>query len=156
MSELVIATKVHFRNGRRARKEMRLGDEPQPAPVPAEPLRLHRITKLMALAIRFEGLVREGVVRDYAEMARLGQVTRARITQVMVLLQLAPDIQEEVLFLPRVAIGKDPISERDLRPIAATLDWTVQRGLWRRCRTNLTHNQVQFASADRSASGPAR
>jgi hypothetical protein len=87
----------------------------------------------MALAIRFEQLVQEGAVRDYAELARLGQVSRARITQIIALLQLAPDIQEALLFLPRVASGKDPITERDIRPIAATADWKAQRALWRRC-----------------------
>jgi hypothetical protein len=33
----------------------------------------------MALALHFEELVRSGAVRDYAELARLGQVSRARI-----------------------------------------------------------------------------
>jgi hypothetical protein len=42
--------------------------------------RLPRITKLMALAIRFDQLIRDGVVKDQAEIARLGFVTRARVT----------------------------------------------------------------------------
>lgn len=62
---------------------------------------LPRITKLMALAIRFDSLVSRGEVQDYADLARLGYVTRARITQIMNLLNLAPDIQEALLFLPR-------------------------------------------------------
>ncbi len=37
----------------------------------------------MAFAIRFEGLVRDERVRDYAELARLGCVTRARMTQIV-------------------------------------------------------------------------
>lgn len=53
-----------------------------------------RLARLMALAIKFDGLVRQGVVRDYADLARLGYVSRARITQIMNLLHLAPDIQE--------------------------------------------------------------
>ena len=53
----------------------------------------------MALAIRFEGLLREETIQDYAELARLGRVTRARMTQIMKLLDLAPDIQEQILFL---------------------------------------------------------
>ena len=59
-----------------------------------------RIARLMALAIRFDGLVREETIQDYAELARLGRVTRARMTQIMKLLFLAPDIQEQILFLP--------------------------------------------------------
>ncbi len=85
----------------------------------------------MALAIRFDKLLGEGVVTDQAELARLGYVTRARLTQIMNLLHLAPDIQEELLFLPRVERGRDPLTERDLRPIAATADWRKQRKLWR-------------------------
>jgi hypothetical protein len=52
------------------------------------------------LAVRFEGLLREGTVRDYAELARLGGVSRARITQIMSLRNLAPVIQERILELP--------------------------------------------------------
>jgi len=85
----------------------------------------------MALAIHFEELLQEGHVQGYAEIARLGHVSRARLTQIMNLRQLAPDIQEEILFLPRVVRGKDPITERDLRPIAAELDWEEQRRMWR-------------------------
>lgn len=90
-----------------------------------------RVTKLMALALRCEVLVRGGEVADYAELARLGHVTRARITQIMNLLNLAPDIQEEILFLPRTTHGCDSISERDVRPICAAVDWIRQRKLWR-------------------------
>jgi hypothetical protein len=50
-------------------------------------------------------LVRSGAVRDYAELARLGQVSRARTTQIMSLLHLAPDLQEQILFLPRIQKG---------------------------------------------------
>jgi hypothetical protein len=53
----------------------------------------------MALAIHFDGLIRDGVVKNYAELARLGGVSRARITQIMNLLNLPPWKQEEILFL---------------------------------------------------------
>ena len=56
--------------------------------------RVPRIARLMALALRFEHLVQSGTVRDYAELARLGQVSRARLTQITNLLHLAPDLQE--------------------------------------------------------------
>ena len=51
------------------------------------------------VAIRFERLIQAGAVADYAELARLGHVTRARITQIMNLRLLSPDIQERLLFL---------------------------------------------------------
>ena len=95
-----------------------------------EPGNVPRITRLMALAIKFDGIVRRGEVRDYADLARLGYVTRARITQIMNLLNLAPDIQEEILFLPRTVKGRDPIRERDVRPIAAVPHWNRQRKMW--------------------------
>lgn len=89
-----------------------------------------RLSRLMALAIRFAGLIRNNEVSDYADLARLGYVTRARITQIMSLLNLAPDIQEEILFLPRTTTGRDPIKERDVRPIAAVPHWHRQRKMW--------------------------
>jgi hypothetical protein len=78
-----------------------------------------RIARLMALAIRFEGLLRDETIRDYAELARLGRVTRARMTQIMKLLDLAPDIQEKILFLPLI----QGLNERNLRPIVSRIDW---------------------------------
>ena len=86
----------------------------------------------MALAIRFDGLIRRKEVRDYADLARLGYVTRARITQIMSLLNLAPDIQETLLFLPRTMKGRDPIREKDIRPMAAVYHWHRQRKMWER------------------------
>ena len=91
----------------------------------------------MALAIRFEGLLREGTIRDCAELARLGGVTRARMTQIMKLRYLAPDIQEQVLFLPP-AKG---LNERNLRTVVSRIDWHEQRRLFQkiadRCRPDL-------------------
>lgn len=119
---------VHFKNGRRGRKRLREGKEPEPPDVPEE--RVPRVSKLMALAVRFERLIEEGHVKDYAQLARLGHVSRARITHIMNLRLLAPDIQEEILFLPRISKGPGPITERDLRPIAAQPLWRRQRQMW--------------------------
>jgi len=100
-----------------------------PSPVPG---RVPRVARLMALAIRFDALVREGTVSTQADLAAVGHVTRARVTQIMNLLHLAPDLQEAILDLPPVRAGRDPITEHDLRPIAAEVEWTAQRSLWRR------------------------
>ena len=88
----------------------------------------------MALAIRFGHLMRSGEVTSYAELARLGRVTRARMTQVMALLGLAPDLQEEILFLGSSAPDRGARHLRQVRPIAAVLDWSQQRRLWRKLR----------------------
>jgi len=84
----------------------------------------------MALAIHMQELVDRGEVVDYADLARLAHVTRARITQIMNLNHLAPDIQEELLALPLINGGRDLIRERMLRPIAAIMDWPKQRRMW--------------------------
>jgi hypothetical protein len=84
----------------------------------------------MALAWRLDELVQRGVVRDFAALARLGHVSRPRISQILSLLNLAPDIQEALLFLPPVTHGRDPIHLRQLLPVAARLDWREQRRLW--------------------------
>lgn len=85
----------------------------------------------MALAIYFDQLISESVVADQAEIARLGHVSRARVTQIMNLLNLAPGFQEELLFLQSTPLGRSAISERLLRPIAASPEWQNQRQIWR-------------------------
>src|ERR1700675_4735375 len=85
-----------------------------------------RIARLMALAIRFESLLREKRIRGYAELARRGRVTRARTTQIMKLLHLAPDIQEQILFLPPIK----GLNDRNLRPIVRRIDWDEQRRMF--------------------------
>lgn len=124
---ITIERKVHFGHGRRARKELRDGEAKA-----ATMVRVSRVSRIMALAIKFDGLIRDGVVKDQAELARLGHVSRARLTQIMDLLCLAPDIQEAVLFLPNVARGGHSIGERQLRLIAALPCWTKQSKLWER------------------------
>jgi len=91
---------------------------------------LPRITRLLALAVRFEGLLREGTVRDYAELARLGGVSRARMTQIMSLRNLAPVIQERILGLPAVSAAADVVNEHVLRGVAQCWDWREQLRMW--------------------------
>lgn len=128
---MTVECKVHFEMGRKTRKTLKVGNEPTDQWASMEPGRVPRVARLMALAIRLERLLAEGVARDYADLARLGGVTRARLTQIMNLTLLAPDIQEAVLFLPRTVQGRDPIAETQLRPIAAKLAWRKQRRIWR-------------------------
>jgi hypothetical protein len=93
--------------------------------------RVPRVARLMALALRLDELVRTGQVASYSALAALGHVTRARISQILNLIHLAPDIQEALLFLPPTVRGRDPIILADLMPIAAACDWRKQRRLWR-------------------------
>jgi len=129
MTAITIEREIHFhRRGQGSRKELRDGPEPQRL---AEPGRVPRVARLMALAIRFDQLLRERIVASYTELAALGHVTRPRVSQIMNLLQLAPDIQEQILFLPRTVRGRDRLQLRQLQPIAAVPDWQKQRRLWR-------------------------
>lgn len=99
-------------------------------PKTAEPGRIPRISRLMAVAIRLEAMLRSGEVSGIDELARLGHVTQPRMTQILNLTLLAPDIQEELLFLPRVTEGKSAIHEKMLRPVSSAIDWKQQRERW--------------------------
>jgi hypothetical protein len=92
--------------------------------------RVPRLARLLALALRFEELLASGQARDYAELARLGHVSRARITQIMNLRLLSPEIQEQILFLAPTEHGRDPIHLTLLQPIALEPDWHKQRRHW--------------------------
>jgi len=92
--------------------------------------RIPRITKLMALAIHLQRLIDDEVVHDCAEIARLAGLTRARVSQIMNLNLLAPTIQEDILLMPRILKGHDPITERHLRNIALKPRWNLQLKEW--------------------------
>jgi len=94
-----------------------------------------RITRLLALALKFEGLIRSGMVSNYAAVAQVARVSRSRVTQMTSLLNLAPDIQEEILFLPVAEARQLRISEPSLRKLTATLLWNRQREQWRTLRS---------------------
>jgi len=126
--ELTVSRRVTFSTAARGRRRMEVTTElapPAPPPLP-------RITRLMALAIKLDGLIASGAISDQAEISRAGCITRARATQIMGLLYLAPDIQEAILDLSPVTEGRDPVTERDMRGITAEADWGRQRDLWTR------------------------
>lgn len=129
MSAITVTRQVHFATRTRGRRALVEGPRSVPA-VTAEG-RVPRVARLMALAIHLEGLMARGAIRHQAEAAMVGQVTRARMTQVMNLLLLAPDIRLEILGLPRVSAGRDPITERHVRVLAAMPDWGEQRRVWK-------------------------
>jgi hypothetical protein len=87
--------------------------------------RIPRIARLVALAIKFQDMVDSGEVRDSADLARLGYVSRARLTQIMNLLHLAPAIQENLLDA-ECAHGLPRLTETLLRPIASLVSWADQ------------------------------
>ena len=107
---------------RRVPSPLALVVEPAPDPQP-------RIARLLALAHKLDALVRSGAVTGYAELARLGHISPARLTQIMVLLHLAPSIQEYLLFLS--AGDARFINESGLRKIAREPRWDRQRELFK-------------------------
>lgn len=121
---------VSFTRGRAGSKKIRQPDDATPTPTITAG-RIPRVSRLMALAIKLGDDLEAGRIRDYADIARVGMITRPRATQIMNLLHLAPDIQEAVLHLPRTTRGRDTITEHDLREVAAATDWDMQRRLWK-------------------------
>ena len=101
---------------------------PADAPRPGNG-RLPRVTQVTALAIQFQDMIQRGEARDYADIARLGCLTRERVSQIMELVWLAPDIQQEILEF-RTTGTRFPISEVAVRNVADRLSWTEQRTDW--------------------------
>ncbi len=121
MGNREISYSLDFGNRRRSesfnRPDARISQDPIP-----------RVARLLALALRFEDQVREARIRNYAAIARVGHVTRARLTQIMRLTGLAPDIQEWILF----AGSARRFNERNLRPVSACVEWPRQRLLFQK------------------------
>jgi hypothetical protein len=98
---------------------------------------LPRITQVLALAIHFDDMIRRGEAKDYADLARLSCLCRERISQIVRLNYLAPDIQIEVLYLPPTPTGRYPISETAIRRIANLFSWVSQREEWTRLKQSV-------------------
>ena len=124
---LRVEFQVHFQTGYRGRKNLKRGASPKIPEYQSEDF--PRLTRLLALAYRWNRLIEEGAIIDYAEIASIMGLSRARITQIMDLLYLAPKIQEEIL-LP--AEGKPAtIPERAVRSISMFPTWGNQCKAWK-------------------------
>ena len=114
---------VHFTPGNHNHRLLRKGKQPKHS----KSTRLPRITRLMALALRYEGLLDQGLVKSHQELADLAGVERSQISTILRFRLLAPDIQEWLLNLPETEKGNDPVGMIELRSIAATPSWEKQR-----------------------------
>ncbi|MGI9474828.1 MAG: hypothetical protein ACR2NZ_25075 [Rubripirellula sp.] len=139
MSEsLTINRKFYVAKKRDGRKHL------QDGVAPSKPTgRVPRITRLLALAHRCHRLIQDGTIINQSELAHYGQISTTRMTQIMWMDNLAPDIQEQILFLPNTVKGRDPIKESDIRPIAKTLDWKHQRRMWQAIKDSESVNPDQ-------------
>ena len=92
--------------------------------------RLPRVAEVLALAIGFDDMIRRGLAKDHSDLARLGCISKERVSQIMRLVWLAPDIQQEILTLARTPRGQFHVGEVALREIASIVLWADQRAAW--------------------------
>jgi hypothetical protein len=97
---------------------------------PKPPARIPRIARLMALAIHYQEMLRTGEANDMIELSRRAKVSQPRMSQIMALNLLAPEIQTALLDLPPQSKGKPFLHEKRIRPITAMLEWSEQRVAW--------------------------
>ena len=142
---MTLTTAVDFSRETRGRRRLEIGPKSQTSAAP--PGRVPRVARLLALALHFAKQIRSGELSNYVQLAHLGHVSRARISQIMNLINLAPDLQEAILFLPQTVRGRDAIHLRLLQPIAAAFDWKKQRRLWK----DLTTRWKGLGETDRSS-----
>lgn len=92
--------------------------------------KIPRVTRLMALAIQFDEMIRTGEARDATELAMLYDITQPRMSQIRSLALLAPSIQDTILNLPQETAGRSQIHEKMLRPTTSEIDFDRQREMW--------------------------
>ena len=89
---------------------------PRGKPKPPKEPKTPRVVELLQMALEWQRELDAGEVDTQAEIARREGITRARVTQIMALLRLAPEIQDLILAMPE-GVGRPAISERVLRPL---------------------------------------
>ena len=126
------ATRVFTGRLRRVRDGRRWTFKEQaPEPTAAKPSRRPaRVAQMLALAHRLQAALDHGQYKDQAELSRHLGLTEARVTQLLDLTLLAPDIQEGIVFLEALG-GVEPNSEHALRAIVRLRQWCEQRHVWR-------------------------
>lgn len=103
---------------------------PTPPPDRPEPVRRPaKVARQLALAHHLQAAIDRGAIADRADVARKLGLTRARVTQLLDLLLLAPDLQAAVLAMETVD-GTEPMAERTLRAVAHAGTWMEQRAAW--------------------------
>ena len=120
-SALMVSGKLHLVRKGHAK---RFVGTPPVAPEPAR--RPARLAVMLALAHKIQQAIDRGAVRDRAEVARRFGLTRARVTQLLDLRLLAPDIQEQVLFAESVD-GVEPLGEKAVRAVICSMNWGQQQ-----------------------------
>jgi len=94
------------------------------------PGRVPVISRMMALAHFYDHLLKSRTIESVSDIGRLESVTQQRISQIMSLLLLAPEIQEFLLTLPTQEHGKKSLPTERLIQIARKVDFDVQSNLY--------------------------
>jgi len=139
--EIALGPRGAFENGnigaltRRVAADRVVGATPPPRSnsKPRKEPRTPRVVELLRKAIEWQALLESGQITNQAEIARRDGFTRARVTQVMRLLRLAPEIQQLILSMPD-SVNRSLITERMLRPITAVPEYRDQLRAFRRPR----------------------
>ena len=113
---------IHFAPGTSGHRVLRKGRQP----IHSKSTRLPRVTRLMALAVKYERLLADGTVASHRELAALAGVDRSQVSTILRFRLLAPEIQEWLLTLPETEKGDDPVGMMELRTIAAIPSWERQ------------------------------
>lgn len=104
--------------------------------------KIPRVSRLMALAIHFDEMLRSGEAKDSTELAVLYDITQPRMSQISSLALLAPEIQEALLNLPRETTGRSQIHEKCLRPICAQVDFDRQQEMWKQLKKRIVESPL--------------
>ena len=141
-----VTLNVHLVTGKCGHRILRRGKRPKHA----NPVRLPRITRLMALSIKYEHLLSKGLVDSHGELAGLAGADRSVISRIIRLRLLAPDIQEWLLNLPEQVPGKDTVGWTEIRPLTRIVSWEEQR---RKLKRLLVSKGISLPRADGLACG---
>ena len=88
-----------------------------------------RLRQSLILAYQVDQLIADGRAKDFSQAAQWLNITKARLSQIMSLINLAPAIQEEILLTDSLKLRK--ISVQQILPITAESDWNRQIYLWK-------------------------
>lgn len=129
---------IHLASGKCGHLTIRRGKRPRHA----KPVRLPRVTRLMALSIKYEHLIQGGLVKTHDELADLAGVDRSLVSRIVRLRLLSPRIQEWLLNLPETERGDDPVDLTNLGPLTRIVSWDKQHDELRKLAPEHFQNTV--------------
>jgi len=115
---MILSQSVNFSFGLPKKKET-------PGKVPT-------VSRMMALAIFYEQLIKDGKIKSVSDIGRLENVSQQRVSQIMSLLYLSPKLQEKLLSLPRQYRNSCRIPTEQCIQIAKIIDFERQKEMFER------------------------